>query len=165
MQLFRVTWNLNVHKKRKGRKKEAEKPFKAFNQFLTMKGIIESLRFPTDVKDQRYAIAVIGGEEIYSWDERILGYLRGLKPGAEIEYELMSRGGKFKKFKNITSGESGGVGVMPPFSPSPNPPIEGGEFESMPFISALLNTVPYGEHNRPVQKHGAFLHVFVISPT
>ncbi len=81
VQLFRVTWNLNVHKKRKGRKKEAEKPFKVFDEFLTMKGILESLRFPTDVKVQRYAIAVIGEEEIYSWDERILSYLKVLSPG------------------------------------------------------------------------------------
>jgi hypothetical protein len=92
-----------------GRKKKRGRVFKTQVQSNSMspKGIIEELKFPTDSKNQRYAVAKVCGEEIYTWDQGLVDYLENLNPGEEIEYELAAKPGKWKKFKNVSRGTSG----------------------------------------------------------
>jgi hypothetical protein len=74
-----------------------------------MKGTIEALRFKTDSKKQPYAVATIGGEDIYTWDKPQIESLKAAGEGSEIDYELCDRGDfKFQKFKELALvGEAG----------------------------------------------------------
>lgn len=68
-----------------------------------MKGTIEALKLQTDRKKQRYAVATINGEDIYTWDGAMIESLRSVGEGALAKYELAEKGDfKFQKFESLT---------------------------------------------------------------
>jgi hypothetical protein len=72
-----------------------------------MIGTIEALKFKTDSKKQPYAVATIGGEDIYTWDKGLIDSLKAAGEGLEISYELAERSNdfKFKKFASLETSD------------------------------------------------------------
>jgi hypothetical protein len=90
-------------KEKGGEKQQGASLFKAIGQALRMKGTIEALKLQTDRKKQRYAVATINGEDIYTWDGAMIESLRSVGEGALAKYELAEKGDfKFQKFESLT---------------------------------------------------------------